>query len=141
MLDGSLINVRRATHYDVFDMVQIAQKAYSDWPVDWGFVSEWLSNNIERPEIFGCITDGAASIAISQDWFWRPKIPEITVLFIAGRNVWRCVRLLRATARWGLSLGAENMKVDSETSVNLGPLVRRVGFRFKPVPAYTVRLQ
>lgn len=138
MFDGAT-GIRRATRYDVLDMVRIAQRAYSDWPVDWGHVSAWLSENIEKPEIFGCITNGAASIAMSHDWFWRPGKPEITLLFLAG-NVWRSVACLRATAAWGRSLGADCLKVDAETGRDLLPLVKRIGYSFKSIPAYTVRL-
>ncbi len=133
---------RRATRYDVLDMVRIAQRAYADWEVDWGHVSAWLCANIERPEIFGCVAEGAASIAMSHEWFWRPETPEINVLFVAGMdNIWGVVTCLRMTAAWGRSLGADCMKIDAETGIDLAPLVKRLGAPFKKVPAYTVRLK
>lgn len=139
MRDGSLPRTRRASRADVLDMLFVARAAYSRWPVDWGRVSAWLSAHLDKPEIFGCVTDGAASIAMAQDWFWRPGVPEVTILFLAG-SPWGMVRCARATAAWAQDMGAEKVKIDAETGADLEPIVRRLGFPFERVPAFSVRI-
>ncbi len=134
------MTARRATIADVLSILTIAQEAYRDWPADWGYVAEWLTRNIERPEIFGCVAGGTFVVAMKQDWFWRPGVPEVTVLFIAGDG-WGALACLRATVDWAYSLGAERLKVDAETGVNLEPLLRRVGIPFDRIPAFTMRLK
>ena len=135
--------VRRARRPDILDMIGLARRSYATWPVDWGSVSAWLSANIERPEVFGAVTKGAASIAMAHEWFWNPKgPPEITMLFLAGDGQgWGVVRCLRATAAWGESLGSHTFKVDAETRIDLAPLLRRIGKPFDRVPAFTMRLR
>jgi hypothetical protein len=133
--------VRRASRSDVLHMVGVARKAYSKFPVDWGHVAAWLSREVDNnPAILGCITEGAASIAMSHEWFWRPGVPEVTVLFLAG-TPWGMVRCARATLAWAQSMGADKLKMDAETGADLGPIVRRLGLPFEAVKGFSVRVR
>lgn len=144
MMDGSLVvghGARRANVSDVLHMIQVARPAYAAYPVDWGRVSVWLHEIMEEPDIFCAVSGHAASIARSHRWDGLPTVANVTVLFLAGvAYPWDCVRCLRLTAAWARAIGSGNLKIDAETGVDLGPLVRRIGGEVRSVPAYTVSL-
>ena|SRR5215469_7043802 len=139
---GEIIGVRRAARFDIPRLVEIARRAYFDWPVDWTAVSVWLHGHIEHPDIFICLEDSAASIAVLSKWIQiigAPSKTEALVPYIAGQ-VWGAARCLRATAAWAQARGAERLRVDAETGIDLGPLVKRLGRAFSETPSYSVRL-
>lgn len=143
MMDGSLVahGARRANYSDVLHMIRVARPAYAQWPVDWGAVAVWLNEIVREPDVFAAVCGHAAIIARSHCWEGLPSLKNVTVIFVAGLDhVWDAVRCLRLTAAWGQAIGADTLKVDAETGVDLGPLVRRIGLPMKRVPAYSVRL-
>lgn len=146
MMDGSSFQrARRATVTDAPHMLEIAQRAYREWPIDWPAVLGWLYGHLDDPRVFGCLSGDAATITMAAEWHWCIGMPpklEIAMVYLAGvAQVWDVVRCLRLTAQWGRSIRAERFRVDSDTDVDLAPLARRIGLPFRATPGYSVRLQ
>ncbi len=144
MMDGSAFvskRARRATPADVLQMILVASRAYDKYPVEWGRVSVWLHEILEEPDIFAAVCGDAAIICRAHCWEGLPSVKNVTVLFIAGvDHVWDAVRCLRMAAAWGHQIGSHTLKVDAETGVDLGPLVKRIGLPYEPISAFTVKL-
>lgn len=114
-------------------------EGYGRFNPDWGEVEKWLFRVIPDPNMCVAVAPNAVAVACLINWFYRPDPPEATVVFIFG-NVWQVTTCLRFVVAWAQGRGAKIVRVDSETDLDLGPVVRRICSDIRQSPAYTLQV-
>ena len=144
MMDGER-TVWQAAIIDVPSMVSVAVSRYGSLIEDVQGVNDWLTANLQNKEILMLCSPTAYMITGIYRPFYAHKSPQAVILFVAGMEgrseaPWHTSLMLVETARWAKERTAVVLKIDSETDIDLAPLVKRLGLPTKVIPGYTVAL-
>ena len=125
--------VRRLDRADIPWLGWIFARRYPKY--DAGATEAWFVNNIlPNPTNYLAIrTDDAFLIAYITNEPWLPNDWHCYVSVLCAddekgaRIIWQTLTLLRCTRVWALYRGCVSWRVYSDTSNQIGPLMRRVG--------------
>jgi len=104
----------------------------------------WLANTvIPNPMLWLTVrsSDGFL-IAFLKSVPWLPDVKTCSVITVCCDfgKVWQALPLLRASLAWAKHRGAASWEYESDTGIEIGPLVRRLGAATKE-PRYVIDLE
>ena len=127
------INLRLASQNDISWLVPLAKSCYGERIEDSEGVATWLDAQLKNPDFFIARGDFAAVAVGVFRYFYAPRRPEASVIFVLGsrhepaKAVWEAASLLKHAVLWAKGKEARLFKMDSATAIDVAPLAQRIG--------------
>ena len=131
--------IRRVTVEDIPRALEMAAAAYPERRVAMG--EDWARWVIGHPDRICLISDEALGVASIVTRYGHERRAQLDLLASLNPRSFDPVRMLRAMVEWARSRQAVGaFKIDSDTGVDFGPFVRRLGGRAVTNKRYEVVL-
>ena len=132
--------IRKATLADFDHGYAICKRLYPDRPVHLGI--PWVLDSLRRPDRLVLVSNYGVGVASLVQKYGFIPISVLDILAVLpGSPRMEAVRFLRTMIAWAKANGASRFSVGSDTGVDFGPLVRRIGGKANEIPWYYVPLQ
>ena len=131
--------IRRVTVEDIPRALEMAAAAYPERRVAMG--EDWARWVVGHPDRICLISDEALGVASIVTRYGHERRAQLDLLASLNPRSFDPVRMLRAMIEWARSRQAVGaFKIDSDTGVDFGPFVRRLGGRAVTNKRYEVVL-
>lgn len=111
-------------------MVELAKRRYTN-KFDFVAAEMWFRNVVlKQPVVFFPIrSDGAFCVALISVIPWMPADPEANLVMLCAEEgcMWQAIGLLREAAAWAQRRKCTELRISSETAVDLTPIAERLG--------------